>query len=252
MLPQEHISVSQIDTYMRCPASYYYRYVRGLIIPPKAAMTRGSAVHSGIEFNYRQKMETEKDLPLAEVQEYTAAVFEEKAEETDFEGEDPGKVKDETIDLVTVYHKEIAPEVQPRAVEERIEIAFEGADYTLVAILDLEDQNRMIRDTKTAGRTPGEKDIENHMLQLAAYSLAYRTTKGEEESGVGLDYLVNTKTPKVMKFRREITEEQRQSFLKIMDAVANAIAGEHFWPNRKNNLCSPKHCGFWDICHKEW
>ena len=76
-LPREHISVSQINMYLHCPASYYYRYVMDLVIPPKVALTRGTAVHSGIEFNYTQKMETEKDLPLEEVKEYTAAVFEE-------------------------------------------------------------------------------------------------------------------------------------------------------------------------------
>ncbi len=251
MLPQEHISVSQINMYQRCPASYYYRYVRGMIIPPKAAMTRGTAVHSGIEFNYTQKMETEKDLPLEEVKEYTAAVFEEKAEETDFEGEDKGKVKDSTISLAGLYHDEVAPTVQPEAVEEKVEVAFEGTDYTLLGYIDLIDHKKRIRDTKTTGRTPSESVIQDN-LQLAAYSLMYQTITGEEESGVGLDYLVDTKNPKVVQFEAKVTEAERQRFLKIMDAVAKAIEAEHFYPNYNNFMCSQKNCGYWDICHKEW
>jgi CRISPR/Cas system-associated exonuclease Cas4 (RecB family) len=222
-----------------------------MIIPPKAAMTRGTAVHSGIEFNYTQKMETKKDLPLEEVKEYTAAVFEEKAEETDFEGEDKGKVKDSTISLAGLYHEEVAPTVQPEAVEKKVEVAFEGTDYTLLGYIDLIDHKKRIRDTKTTGKTPSESVIRDN-LQLAAYSLMYQTITGEEESGVGLDYLVDTKNPKVVQFEAKVTEAERQRFLKIMDAVAKAIEGEHFYPNYNNFMCSQKNCGYWDICHKEW
>ena len=80
----------------------------------------------------------------------------------------------------------------------------------------------------------------------------YQTITGEEESGVGLDYLVDTKNPKVVQFEAKVTEAERQRFLKIMDAVAKAIEGEHFYPNHNNFMCSQKNCGYWDICHKEW
>lgn len=251
MLPKQHLSVSQINMYLRCPISYYYRYIEELVIPPRSALTRGKAVHSGIEFNYKQKMETKEDLPLTDVQEFTSSVFDEEAKETDFDGEDKGKVKDSTISLVSLYHQEVAPEVQPTAVEERVEIAFDGADYTLLGFIDLIDQHNMIRDTKTTGRTPNESVLQDN-LQLAAYSLMYRTIKGEEETGVGLDYLVDLKTPKVTKMQAKVDEAQRVRFLRIMDAVANAIKAEAFYPNSNNMLCSPKNCGYWELCHKEW
>ncbi len=251
-LPKQHLSVSQINMYMRCPASYYYRYIEELIIPPSAALTRGKSVHSGIEFNYDQKMETFIDLPLKEVLEYTAAVFDESAEETDFGKHKRGKVKDETIGLSSVYHNEIAPAVQPQAVEAQVEVAFEDTDYTLLGYIDLVDQHKRIRDTKTAARSPNEKVLTDN-LQLAAYSLMYRTQFEEEEAGVGLDYVVATKEPKVVQFSAVITEKDRQRFLKTMDMVAKAIKAQLFYPNSQNNwLCSPEHCGYWERCHRDW
>ena len=138
-----------------------------MIIPPKAAMTRGTAVHSGIEFNYTQKMETKKDLPLEEVKEYTGAVFQEKTEETNFEGEDQGKVHDLTISLAGLYHEEVAPTVQPEAVEAKVEVAFEGTYYTLLGYIDLIDHKKGIRDTKNTRKTPSGSVIQDN-LQFAA------------------------------------------------------------------------------------
>lgn len=254
MLPKEHLSVSQINMYLRCPVSYYYRYVEGLIIPPKVALTRGKVVHSGIEYNYGQKMETKKDLPLTEVQEYTSAAFEEESEDTDFGEEDKGKVKDSAINLVTLYHKEVAPTVQPKAVEEKFEIGFVDTDYTLLGFVDLIDQNDVIRDTKSTGRTPSERVLVDN-LQLAAYSLMYQEVTGKKEQGVGFDYLVNLKTPKVVSFRTTIDDVQRARFLRIMDSVAKAIKNEVYMPRTEqhgNYLCSVEQCGYWEKCHKEW
>ena len=56
MLPKPYLSPSQINMYLRCPAAYKYRYVDGLILPPKAALTRGKSVHKGQEHNYNQKI----------------------------------------------------------------------------------------------------------------------------------------------------------------------------------------------------
>lgn len=251
MLPKEYISPSQINTYLRCPAQYYFRYIEGLIIPPKAALTKGKAVHSGNEYNYKQKIETKQDLPLNQVQEYTAAEFEQLAEETDFEGKDKGKEKDTTISLVTLYHTEVAPTVQPIAVEEKVEVAFDNADYKLLGYIDVIDNKGFIRDTKTTARTPSEESITNS-LQLSAYTLAHRTLTGTEEKGIVLDYLVSTKTPKLVQLKAKRSQQDIDRFLKIMGIVAHNIACENFYPNPTNQLCTPRACGYWNICQKSF
>ena len=248
-LPKSYLSASQINMYLRCPLSYYYRYVEGLIIPPGSSLTKGKAVHSGVEFNYKQKLETKKDLPVNQILEYTSAEFDSLAEETQWDME-KGKAKDETIKLTQLYCTEISPKVQPVAVEEKVEVTFDNADYTLLGYIDVIDDKGFVRDTKTTGRTPSESVIVNN-LQLAAYSLAHRQLRGTEESGVVLDYLVNTKEPKVVQLKAKYQQQQIDRFLKILGIVAHNIKYENFYPNPNNNLCGPKTCGFYQIC-KEW
>lgn len=251
MLPKPHLSVSQINMYLRCPAQYKFRYIDGLILPPKTALTKGKSVHKGIEHNYTQKIETFQDVKLSEVQEVTAAEFEALAPETDFEGADPGKVKDETISLVTLYHKNVAPTVQPVAVEQKVEVEFENTPYTLLGYIDVLDDNGYIRDTKTAAKSPSENEV-NKSLQLTAYAMAHRTLYGKEEAGVKLDYLVQTKTPKVVTLEGKRTQKDIDRFLKIMGMVAHAIENQIFYPNENNYLCSPDKCGYYHRCHQEF
>ncbi len=252
MLPKSHLSVSQINTYIRCPLQYKYRYIDGLILPPKSALTKGKSVHKGVEYNYSQKIESHEDVKLSEVQEVVAAEFETLAPETEFEkDEDPGKVKDETISLATLYHKEVAPTVQPVAVEQKVEVEFENTPYSLLGYIDVLDDQGYIRDTKTASKSPSENEI-NKSLQLTAYAMAHRTLYGKEEAGVKLDYLVQTKTPKVVTLEGKRTQKDIERFLKTMGIVAHAIDNQIFYPNENNYLCGPEKCGYWEICHREY
>lgn len=243
-----HISPSQINMYLRCPAQYYFRYVEGLILPPRAAMTRGTAVHRGIEANYRQKIESHEDMSLTEVQDITAAIFDELAENTEWD-EDRGKTKDAAIQLIGVYHEELAPTVQPAYIEQRVEIPLEGTDRTLLGFIDLIDAQDNIRDTKTTKRTPPANTIDKN-LQLTAYALAYRTLTGKEEAGVKLDYLIHSKTPKTVTLEAKRTEDDILRFLGITQGIIRGIEGDVFYPNPDNYLCNEKWCGYWNECHK--
>jgi RecB family exonuclease len=245
-----HISASQINMFLRCPAQYKYRYIDGIILPPKSALTKGKAVHAGQEHNYKQKIDTLQDVKLSEVQEVTAAAFEEQASITEWDREeDPGKVKDSAVVLASLYHTEIAPTVQPILVEEKIEIPIAGT--TLLGFIDVLDSKGYIRDTKTASKTPAESEIDKS-LQLTAYSMAHRELMGVPERGVKLDYLVNTKVPKVVTLEAVRTEQDITRFTRIVERVKGAIDAKAFYPNPGNQLCSEKWCGYWAECHKEF
>lgn len=250
-LPKSYLSPTQINMYLRCPAQYKFRYIDGIILPPKSALTKGKAVHAGQEYNYKQKIETQKDLKLDEVKEYTAAVFEEEAQKTEWEPDEvPGKVKDETISLASLYHQEIAPKVQPILVEQQVEVPLDTG-FSVMGYIDVLDSDGFIRDTKTAARTPSEGEAEKS-LQLTAYSLAHRELMGGPEKGVKLDYLIQTKQPKVVTLEAKRTEADIQRFLSIVGRVADAIQKEVFYPNPSNFMCTEKSCGYWKICHQEF
>mgnify|MGYP001302554037 CR=1 FL=1 len=251
-LPQQHISVSQINTYLRCPLQYYYRYIEGLIIPPNSALSFGKVTHKTAEDNYKQKIETKEDLPLDEMQDRWAQYWDEAAQETEFEkDEKPGQIKDEGINCITTYHKEISPNVQPVLVEEKVELSFANTDYTLLGYIDVVDENKMIIDTKTTKRTPSEDNIKKD-IQLTAYSLCYQTLFEEKEAGVRLDYIVRNKKPKIVQLTANKTQDDINRFLKLVAYVVKAIENELFYPNVHNVTCSEKGCGYYHKCYREW
>lgn len=227
MLPKDYISPSQIRQYLQCPFCYSMKYIHGVWQPRNQYLVRGKAVHAAIDHNYNQKIETHEDLPVDEVKEMAAFHFDEEKEGAEFD-DDEGEVLDSTVTLSELYHLEVAPMVQPIQTEQKVEVAFEGLDYTLMGIIDLLDSEGVIHDTKTAKRTPNESVI-NDNLQLMAYGLMHETLHGTLPD-IQLDYVVATKTPKVVQFRRSITQEDTTYFLKLMETVVKGIENEIFFP----------------------
>ena len=249
-LPKPYLSPSQINQYLRCPQCYKFKYIDGIWAPATSAMVRGKAVHSGVEFNYRQKMDTHEDLPLNQILEFSAETFVSESVEADFKDDDSGKIKDSTMELLSMYHENIAPMIQPASVEQRVEVAFEGLDYTLLGYIDVIDQYGYIRDTKTTGKNPDDNIIHNN-LQLIAYAVMHRTLQGRE-TGIVLDYLVATKTPKFVRFEKRVTDEETTRFLRIMQAVASAIETDLFLPNPTCFQCSTPKGFYYDLNMEVW
>ncbi|MDX9816382.1 MAG: PD-(D/E)XK nuclease family protein, partial [Smithellaceae bacterium] len=241
MLPKSYISVSQIQSYLRCPAQYFFRYIRNITFPPNRALTVGKVVHSANEFNYRQKMVSGLDLPLEDIQEYTAAEFEAHMQATEWGEDDPGQAKDEAIILASLYRNEVSPKVMPAAVELRVKIEFENVPYSILGFIDLIDGDGFIRDTKTSRKTPSENEVIKS-IQLTAYTLAYQCEFGEDPAGVKLDYLVSVKKPKYVLLEASRSQADVDRFLRLVGKVVGAISFGHFYPNPTNFMCSEKAC----------
>ena len=93
MTDEPHLSVTQLRMYLRCPLQYYFRYICGLKIPPTGDITLGRTVHAALEENYRQKVETHRDLPLDQVYDILSERWDEEAQLTlSEEDEKPGRL----------------------------------------------------------------------------------------------------------------------------------------------------------------
>ena len=64
----EAITQSMLGMFLRCPHQFERRYLRGEIIPPGIAARRGSATHKAAQINHEQKLHTQEDLPLGDLQ----------------------------------------------------------------------------------------------------------------------------------------------------------------------------------------
>lgn len=245
----QHLSPSQINTYTKCPMSWYFRYAKGLKIPPSGAMTLGSAFHTGTGVNYSQKIESFEDMPVSDVLEVYSEDFDIRAESTEWNSEDPGTTKDSGVQLLEKYQQVIAPETQPTQVEQGFSLDLRNQNIRFVGYIDLLDTNNWVIETKTTSKSLREPRHE-HMLQGIAYAAAREAISGEPTPGVRFDYAIRKKEPDVLSFNAHPTEQDTDYFLTVLTEVAHAIESEVWIPNRAHFLCSRKWCGYWSQCEK--
>jgi CRISPR/Cas system-associated exonuclease Cas4 (RecB family) len=244
---EPHLSVTQLGMYLRCPLQYFFRYVCHMRTPPSGDMTLGRTVHQAIAENYRQKIKSRQDLPLAQLTDAFSQRWEREASEARFdEDEKPGELKDEGVRLLTAYHEGISPRVQPAQVEYEFLVDTGKSRMPIMGFIDLIDDQGYIVDHKTTKRSfptdAAEKD-----LQLTAYAMAYRATFGGQEKGVRLDVMVRNKQPKIQQLRSTRTQEDIDRFLRLVKQLERGIRAEAFYPN-EGYMCG--YCGYGEMCEK--
>lgn len=242
----EVLSISQMYTFMDCPARWAFRYMQGLDDPPNSNLGLGGAVHEAIGHNMAQKVETEADLEVGEVQEIFRMSWAEKQQEMLLaDDEDPAQLAAEGERLVELYMKEVAPKVQPAAVE--IYVAGELGGVKVQGHVDLLEVNGTIRDLKTAKTSPSKISGHN-MLQLSTYEQLCPGASGN----VVVDTLVRNKAPKLVQLEHTISDQDRRAPAQIYPLAQATMRNGLFIPNRTSNLCSRKNCAHWRACEAEF
>jgi hypothetical protein len=252
-----HISPTQLDMLSRCGEQYRRRYIEGEVIPPGIAAHVGSGFHSGAEVNFRQKIETREDLPVADIVDAAVEGFKTRAAGgymlTQGEVErGAGNVLGEATDLVarlaTLHAKEQAPDYQPIAVEEGSRLVLPSASHDLVGIIDLVDENHDVIDLKTAGRAPSQRDADGS-IQLTVYAALHRAKYSRLPRWTSLDAAVKTKEPKRVKIESARGEGAIVALANRINAALAVIAAGTFLPASPGDwCCSPEWCGYWHSC----
>ena len=252
-----HLSATQMEMYSRCPESYRRRYVEGEKIPPAVAMLKGTGLHRAAETNFRQKVETHRDLPTSQIVEAAVAAFEaELAAGVTLDVEEEsigptkviGQAKDDVADLAEVHARHQAPDYQPTLVEEQVRIELPGP-RDLLAVIDLVDDERRVVDFKTAKRKKSQDDVDGS-VQLTVYAAAHQALTGERPAVVRLDTLVQTSK----KTERQILDSTRDDADLValshrINAITAAVDAGIFPPTTPDNwMCSQRWCGFWRTC----
>ncbi len=243
---------TQVEMYFnKCPLQFYFRHILGLKEPPRGAMYQGIAFHHGVEVNLRQKVETHEDLPVAEVRAETAARWETLLDlEKPQLGEDEkaGELKDQAINLVTVYHESTAPSVQPAMVEQRFRCDMPDAPYGMSGRVDLIDVDEIIIDQKTSSRR-WTADQASGNVQFSAYEYGRRALTGKTETpGVQVHVAVKKKAPEIQRIACPKTGADMQGFESIHRFVAQAVKRGDFPPRTDGWWCSANWCGYWNRC----
>jgi len=253
-----HVSPSQVGRYCQCGESYRRRYILGEKLPPGVAMVRGTAIHKGAEFNFKQKLKTREDLPEAQIVDKAVSTFEEKikheglmlSEDELARGEKVivAEGKDEVAGLAKVLHSGVFPRYQPKLIEEEQRIELPAASHDLMGIIDLIDDKETIVDFKTSGKTKSQEDVDGDG-QFTFYGLLYKAKFKKECAGISIENLVTTKTPKVVTLKTTRDNGDYQALINRVNMMLNGIKAEIFTPAPPGAWwCGPKWCGYYSTC----
>jgi PD-(D/E)XK nuclease superfamily len=143
-LPITHLSASSANMLQVCPEQYRQRYILGKKERPGAALVLGSAFHNTVEFNWRQKVTSFQDLPVAELETYYGDVgwpqsVEDHGKNGDIVWDDgkPDALRSKGAEMLKIYQEQAAPAVQPVEVEAKHSVPLDGTPLDLLGYIDL-------------------------------------------------------------------------------------------------------------------
>ena len=247
-----YLSHTQLAMMLKCPRQYYYRYIEGVRTPANGALILGSAGHSACEANYSEKIHTKRDLPVEQLIDVFATAFDYKKANEDvvLGSKEPkwGELKDLGVKMVKLFREEVAPQNQPRLVEQDWEVSL-GEDFPwgLRVILDLVTTDDEIIDNKFYGKTPAPGSADSD-IQLSTYALGFRIETGRIESGLKIDAMIKLKTPKYVPMQTTRTEAEIRWHIGMIEELGRQIHTGLFPPNPTGWWCNKRWCGFWDRC----
>jgi putative RecB family exonuclease len=246
-----HLSYSQVSTYLTCPLRYRLQYVE--IIAPaftSAALAFGSAIHEAVAALYQTRLEGDELRPDEMLDVYRDTWS--KAEKIKyFNGDNESSLLEKAKNMLAVFHGSVDPAVTILGVEEFFEIKLDGVPpfQGYIDLIEQSDSRAItVVDLKTASKKPSGSPAASN-LQLTAYSLGASALGFDpEDLTLRLDVITKTKSPELCRHETTRTEAERQRFIKLVKQVWFAIERHAFFP-REDWHCSQ--CAWATEC-KEW
>ena len=256
---RDHISFTQINTYMICPLKYKFQYIDQLEWPfVPAGLLFGSAVHKALEHFYTGKKENRK-ISYKELWSIFEGSWmkEQKNRPIFYSSGDSEKrlfaVAEKLIKLITVQthsrrilaiEKDFEIEIENTETGEKLELPLRGK-------IDLIEKDKdgtiTVVDHKTAARKFTKVKID-YDLQMSCYAavLHHHGMNKQNRIVYRFDVYLKNKSPEIVSYCTERTEGNVTVLFHIAKNVITAINNKIFYPNR-GFYCSD--CVFKDPCN---
>ena len=263
------LSPSKINTYMKCPREFYYKYIAKIPEKKTINLFRGTLVHQILEDLFKQKFRTlpqwEKGGPAIWVQDQFEKGWEEKIAKHkwlwEVHTDDEMKamyIETEALlqNFVASVNKKLTEMVQwkifrnkqqawnavaPKYAEKWVK----SQEYAIVGVIDVVcndfDGGTTLLDYKTSKRY-GAYLPEEYYRQLIIYAFLYTLEMGEMPTFVGVNYLRFDDTFFV-KVNQEVLDEAKDLIKFVHDCIKEREEYEDRYEQKPQNLC--KWCSFY-------
>jgi hypothetical protein len=251
----ESLSQSAMNMWDRCGEQFRRRYIDDEIVPPGIAARIGTGVHKGAEVNHKAKRTTRTDEPLSVVQDAARDGYVQACQQGVFFAPDEvaGAMKtlaagvDITTNLAKLYHKSLAPKIQPAIVEERLTLEVEGLWLPFSGIVDVYTEDDWLPDLKTADKkwANGRADTET---QATIYNELVAERIGHYPSKISFEVFTKSK---MEHHSFETTREHGDWLILVEKAklMLKSIQAGIFPPAQPGSwICSPAWCGWFFSC----
>ena len=240
------LSPTQARTFLGCAARWWFKYGLSLPEPKTSSLAFGLAMHRALEINFRQKLETKEDLETGGMVTVFRDCWGEQVSQTVFRQDENSRELVKLGErLIVKYMDEVAPRVEPAAVEMDVQGVIGGVP--VVGRIDLIDVQGRLVDIKTASRRPSCVPWD-YAFQLATYRQVTPGASGEAR----LDTLVKTNAVQLIQHSYVVGDADLRATQVLYPFIQEAIRNGLYLPNRDSVMCSRRHCAFWQHCQKEY
>jgi hypothetical protein len=161
-----------------------------------------------------------------------------------------GKARDSVVTLGGLYADYVAPEYQPKFVEEKHVIKIPTASHDLMCYMDIADIREIVTDLKSTKKKKNQKEVDDSE-QLSFYALVFKAITGHLPSAVRLEVLVDKAKPErqtpVLEAIRSM--DDLQVILNRINVMLKGVKSGNFIPALATSWqCSPRYCGYFNSC----
>jgi hypothetical protein len=150
VLPNDHLSVTQLNAFLRCERAYQQQYVRGDRAPMTGDLVLGRAVHGAIGWAAQRGVQGDEAAGyLAEI-EWPAVLSD---EEIDWRDDKPEELMVRGAHMTKTYVDQVVPRLQVDEIEKRFDLWLPGVPVPVVGYVDITQKGtRPAIDIKTSAK----------------------------------------------------------------------------------------------------
>jgi hypothetical protein len=182
-----------ITDYQKCPKCFHRKHILNVPFYPTSKMTTGSSVDSVMNMALNAK-KSGAVYTVEEGLDHVCREMDHRRIETDWQGDDFGKFKDDAIAATKLLIEQVVPNISPLEVQLPFTIQT-NLEFDIEGTIDYLDANGFVRDLKVTTRQGLNGYSINDNIQTACYTIAAQGLENFTPKGFILDRVVRpTKT----------------------------------------------------------